>query len=51
MMHNVVNEKVSPAAPEPSPAAAHKIEIARQAIDISLRRRGRIQPYLSLIHI
>ena len=45
MMHNVLNEKVSPAVPEPSPAAAHKIEIAQQAIDISLRRRGRIQPF------
>ena len=45
MMHNVVNEKLSPAAPEPSSAAAHKIEIAQQAIDISLRRRGRIQPF------
>ena len=45
MMHNIVNEKVSPAAPEPSLAAAHKIEIAQQAIDISIRRRGRIQPF------
>jgi ureidoacrylate peracid hydrolase len=26
----------------------HKIEIARQAVDISLRRRGRIQPFTSI---
>jgi ureidoacrylate peracid hydrolase len=42
MMRDVVSEKVSP---EASPMVAHRIEITQQAIDISLRRRGRIQPF------
>jgi ureidoacrylate peracid hydrolase len=42
MMRNSVKEKVSP---ESSPAALHQIEIAQQAIDVSLRRRGRVQPF------
>src|SRR5260370_29233029 len=42
MIRNALNERVSP---EAAPAAVHKIEITQQAIDISLRRRGRIQPF------
>ena len=26
----------------------HKIEIAQQAIDISMRRRGRVQPFVTI---
>ena len=45
MMRNVVSERVSP---EAEPAAVHKIEITQQAIGISLRRRGRVQPFPTL---
>ena len=45
MIRNSLSERVSP---EAGPAAVHKIEITQQAIGISLRRRGRVQPFPTL---